>query len=53
MKFDLFDAMVLMKKNFGNAGSIRLSNDTFGVAVTLELYKDGVLYNRRFIIDSL
>lgn len=53
MKFYLFDAMALMKKSFGNSGSIRLSNDTHGVFVTLEVYKDGVLYNSRFLIDSL
>ena len=53
MKFDLFDAMSTMKKNFGNAGEILLTQTNVGIAIRLSVLDKGVFHHREFTISSV
>ena len=51
MRFDLLDAMEIMKENFGNDGEIEIQQNDVCVFVRLKLFKDKELYNYQFAIS--
>ncbi|MCK5020005.1 MAG: hypothetical protein KAS32_23330 [Candidatus Peribacteraceae bacterium] len=49
MRFDLFDAMRHMKKNFGSDGEILLSQDDNGVVTRLSVFSGGKFHHSEFV----
>ena len=48
MKFDLFDAIQIMRKHFGNDGEILIRSDNFGITTRLSVFRNGQFYNVSF-----
>jgi len=53
MKFDLFDAMKMMKHHFGDDGEILLTQEDSWFKIRLRVFKFGEFHNFQFIISEL
>lgn len=52
MRFDLFDAMLQMKKEFGKESELLLSQHESGIAIRLCVFRTGEQYCNGFIIEG-
>ena len=53
MKFDLFDAMSHMKKNFGSSGEILVMyDDIVGLKIRLSVFSGGEFHHNQFSITD-
>jgi len=53
MKFDLFDCMNIMRKNFGKKSEVLLHHfDRRGVIVRLRVFKQGRFHSVEFVITQ-
>lgn len=52
MKFDLFDALNIIKEHFGNDGEILLLQDDNTISIRLRVYKNNKLYNNAIAIHK-
>jgi len=52
MEFDLFNAMALLKKEFGNDAELTLRNVLGGVSVRISLFYKNKTYYDQFVISD-
>ena len=48
MRFDLFDAVNALKKEFNDDGEIRVINNDFGIMIRLSIFKNHNFYHSQF-----
>lgn len=53
MEFDLFKAMIILRKNFGDNATLILSQDDVGMCIKINLYQNNEVYAYQFIVTWL
>ncbi len=53
MKFDLFDVMSSMKKEFGYNGEVLLTQNNTGITVRLSVFSKGIFHHSEFTVSTV
>ena len=51
MKFDLFDAMAIIKKEFGDSGELLLRTAEYGYAIRISVFHNGEFHHKQELIN--